>query len=253
MNLLQAALGYAERGWRVFPLHGIVNARCTCGRSDCGSAGKHPLVRRGLHEATTNEEQLRTWWQQWRSANIGIATGADSGMVVVDIDLGHRTNTAFGSPGEAKSQEHDHKPNDVWDSVGRLIDQGLEPTLTGLTGGGGFHLIYRCSDENLGNSAGRLPGIDGDLAGIDLRCNGGYIVAPPSIHMSGERYEWLDLNAALATAPRWLNEPERSFVEAGDVVPVDFDGHGTAYDRAALNYALASLRGAPARSAQPHA
>ena len=49
-----AALAYARRGWRVFPLHGIVRGTCTCGHPDCSSPGKHPLVRRGLYEATTD-------------------------------------------------------------------------------------------------------------------------------------------------------------------------------------------------------
>jgi len=53
-SLRESALSYAMRGWRVFPLHGFVNGACTCGRSSCSSPGKHPLVRRGLYEATTD-------------------------------------------------------------------------------------------------------------------------------------------------------------------------------------------------------
>ena len=75
-----------------------------------------------------------------------VATGAESGIAVVDVDL----------PAALASLD-------------RLIVVGLPVTLTGLTGGGGLHLIYMCADPALGNSAGRLPGLDGELPGIDLR------------------------------------------------------------------------------------
>ncbi|MCA1671105.1 MAG: bifunctional DNA primase/polymerase [Actinobacteria bacterium] len=222
MNLLrEAALGYAHRGWRVFPLHGIVNGTCTCGRSDCSSAGKHPLVRRGLYEATTDSKQIQSWWRRWGSANVGIATGAVSGIVVIDVDL----PAAF-------------------DSLTRLIGAKLPVTLTGFTGGGGVHLVYGSSDEVLGNSAGRLPGLDDDLAGIDLRGNGGYVVAPPSVHRSGGHYEWLDANRSVASAPSWLKQPERVFVALDDVAGTDFDGDGTAYGLAVLGDELDRVRAA---------
>lgn len=222
MNLFrEAALGYAHRGWRVFPLHGIVNGVCTCGRSDCSSAGKHPLVRRGLYEATTDPKQIQDWWRRWRSANVGIATGAVSGIAVIDVDL----PAAFVS-------------------LGRLIEQEVPATLTGLTGGGGIHLVFSSSDEVLGNSAGRLAGIDDDLAGIDLRGNGGYIVAPPSVHRSGGSYEWLDANRPVAAAPAWLKQPERTYVALDDVAAADFSGDGTPYGLAVMHDELDRVRAA---------
>ena len=220
-DLREAALGYAHRGWRVFPLHGIVNGTCTCGRSECSSAGKHPLVRRGLYEATTDPKQIESWWRRWRSANVGIATGAVCGIVVIDVDL----PTAFGS-------------------LGRLIEADLPRTLTGFTGGGGVHLVYSSNDEGLGNSAGRLPGLEGELVGIDLRGNGGYIVAPPSVHRSGGHYEWLDANRAVARAPEWLKQPERVYVAVDDVADTTFDGDGTAYGLAVLSDELDRVRAA---------
>jgi len=246
VSLLHAGLGYAYRGWRVFPLHGIVNRRCTCARRDCSSPGKHPLVRRGLHEATTDEAVIERWWRCWRSANIGLATGTASGIVVIDIDLGRRPNAASGSAAdEAEVQDQDRTETSVFLSLGRLLDKGLPRTLTGLTGGGGVHLIYRArSDSALRNHAGRLPGISGDLPGVDLRADGGYIVAPPSIHRNGRSYEWLDPHQEIALAPRWLKEPERRVVPPRRE-PANFTGDGTAYGRAALQGALTSLRQAP--------
>lgn len=218
-SFLEAALGYAARGWRVFPLHGIVNGSCTCGDLECGSGGKHPLVRRGLYEATTDTHQISEWWRRWRSANIGVATGAESGIAVVDIDL----------------------PTGLR-SLGRVIDAGISATLTGLTGGGGLHLIYRCSDESLGNSAGRLPGLEGELPSIDLRGNGGYVVAPPSVHRSGHLYGWLDPTTEPAAPPVWLKQPERTSVPMGDVAKADFEGDGTSYGLAVLRDETDRLR-----------
>ena len=215
------ALAYAERGWRVFPLHGIVNGVCTCGRPDCGSAGKHPLVRRGLYEATTDARVIKEWWRGWRSANIGVATGAESGIVVIDIDL----------PA-------------AYDSLGTVIELAAPLTLTGLTGGGGVHLVYASVDTGLGNSAGRLPGVGDDLPGIDLRGNGGYVVAPPSLHRSGARYAWLDADRAIAPAPEWLKQPERTYVALDDVATATFEGDGTPYGLAVLRDELDRLQAA---------
>ena len=220
-QLRAAALAYAERGWRVFPLHGIVNCVCTCGRTDCGSAGKHPLVRRGLYEATTDTRVIKEWWRRWRSANIGLATGADSGIVVIDIDL----------PAALAS-------------LGKLIDLSIPRTLTGLTGGGGLHLVFSSGDAALGNSAGRLPGVDEELPGIDLRANGGYIVAPPSVHRSGAPYAWLDADRAIAPAPPWLKQPERTYVALDDVAGATFEGDGSPYGLAVLRDELDRLRAA---------
>ena len=219
-ELRDAALGYAHRGWRVFPLHGIVNGACTCGRSDCSSAGKHPLVRRGLYEATTDPKQIQSWWRRWQSANIGIATGVESGVAVIDVDL----------PAALPSLD-------------RLVGT-LETTLTGLTGGGGVHLIYRCSDENLGNSTGRLPGMEGDLSGIDLRANGGYVVAPPSVHRTGNSYEWLDPNREPLPAPVWLKQAAKVWVDVQGAKATDFDGDGTPYGLAVLGDEILRLQAA---------
>ena len=221
MQMRDVALEYAARGWRVFPLHGVVNAACTCGRRDCSFPGKHPLVRRGLYEATTDERVIVEWWRQWRSANIGIATGAHSGMAVIDVDL-----------------------PEALASFDRLMDAGLPRTLVGLTGGGGTHLVYASDDAELGNSAGRLPGVEDDLPGIDLRANGGYIVAPPSVHRSGGSYEWLDANRTVAPTPEWLKQPERVDVALDDVAGTDFEGDGSPYGLAVLRGELDGVRAA---------
>jgi Bifunctional DNA primase/polymerase, N-terminal len=64
-RMLDAALSYAHRGWHVFPVHGVVEGRCSCGTLACPNAGKHPRIRHGVHEATTDEAAIRQWWTRW--------------------------------------------------------------------------------------------------------------------------------------------------------------------------------------------
>ncbi|MDQ3785195.1 MAG: bifunctional DNA primase/polymerase [Actinomycetota bacterium] len=167
---LSAALGYAHRGWRVFPLQGIADGACTCKRDECSSPGKHPLVRRGLYEGTTDTTKIQSWWHRWPHANIGIATGPDSGLIVIDVDL---------PKAEASLQRLEE------------LRQQLTPTLTARTGGGGLHLYFRHPERTLPNTTGRLPGLEEALPGIDVRAEGGYVVAPPSDHISsGKSCGW---------------------------------------------------------------
>src|SRR5579884_1684144 len=83
---LEAALAYAGWGWAVFPLHAVVDGRCSCRRAACAHPAKHPVTRHGLLEATRDPARIRLWWARWPWANIGVATGAASGLVVVDVD-----------------------------------------------------------------------------------------------------------------------------------------------------------------------
>ena len=176
-TMLQHALALAKKGWRVFPLHSQTDGVCTCGNRECGSPAKHPRVEGGLKAATTDPNIITEWWTTWPAANIGVATGAASGIVVVDVDLKHDGPT-------------------IWSE---LQDQ-YSPinTLTTLTGGGGNHWIFQApTDPILRNTAGKLG------QGIDTRGEGGYIIAPPSIHISGDRYEW-DHTAEIAQVPDWV-------------------------------------------------
>lgn len=161
-RLARAALHYATQfGWRVFPLHSVDDGQCSCGRADCHGAGKHPRTPRGCTDATTDAAQIRAWWAQWPDANVGVATGG--GLVVVDIDP--------RSGGDESLVELRRR-------LGALPD-----TVECLTGGGGRH-IYLAVPGEVRNSAGVLG------AGLDVRGDGGYVVAPPSVHGSGRSYGW---------------------------------------------------------------
>lgn len=209
---LDAALEYALRGWAVFPVNAIIDGTCTCKR-DCGSPGKHPLVPRGLHEATTAHEVIREWWQRWPDANVAIATGAVSNLVVVDIDPpdGNATLTHL-----------------------QTVGYELPATLAARTGSGGTHLLYQHPGVQIRNTARTLPGYDGKLAGVDLRGDGGYIVAPPSNHLSGATYRWIDGPTEPVPLPAWLREPERAPRHLTPVPPLPRDHDTTAYAMKAL-------------------
>jgi hypothetical protein len=167
ISMLEAALAYAKRGWPVFPCHSIVNGKCTCGKPDCSSPGKHPRTKNGFKDATTDEATIREWWRKWPNANIGIATGSESGLFVLDIDPEHG--------GEQSLQQ-------LKDKYGPLPE-----TARVRTGSGGWHYYFRYpAGLRLPNSSSKLG------PGIDTRGDGGYVIAPPSLHVSGRRYEWVE-------------------------------------------------------------
>jgi hypothetical protein len=162
--MLNAALADIQRIWAVLPLHTIMNGLCTCGNPSCSSPAKHPRTPHGVKDATTDEAIIRRWWTQWPDANIGIATGAISNLVVLDIDPRHGGNESL----------------EQWKTQ---YGTDFLNTLTSCTGGGGLHLLYSHPGVPIKNRVGIAPG-------IDIRGDGGYIVAPPSLHISGQRYTW---------------------------------------------------------------
>lgn len=164
------AVAYAERGFVLVPLHGIVGGRCTCPLADCPSPGKHPRPSRGLREASADVAQVRQWWLQWPTANVGCLPGP-SGYVVLDID---------GPEGEATAQ-----------ALGLLA----EPTLE-VTTGRGRHRWYR-------HPGGHIP--NGQLgAKLDVRGDMGYVLLPPSRHVTGAKYRWVGRLEDVALLPPGL-------------------------------------------------
>src|SRR2546422_4314787 len=143
---------------------------------------KRPLVRwEEFQHRHPSEAEAGAWFYRWREAGIGTVTGAISGLVVIDVDVRHGCDLAL----EHLEREH-----------GRLAT-----TVECRTGGGGRHLYFAHPGGLVRNQVGLAPG-------IDLRGDGGYIVAPPSLHASGLRYEWVDGrapgNTAVAPLPDWL-------------------------------------------------
>lgn len=170
MSVLDFAIEYARRGWSVFPVHGILDGRCTCGSETCTKSGKHPILSEGFKIATTDEETIRNWWKKYPHANVGIATGEPSGIFVVDVDIG---------PEKAGNSSLDALEK----RIGKLPSDAVV-----RTGSGGLHYYFALPTEPIRNSAGKLG------QNIDIRGTGGYVVAPPSKHVSGNNYTWENLN-----------------------------------------------------------
>jgi putative DNA primase/helicase len=196
-KLKRAALWYAARGWPVIPLHSVRDGRCSCGRA-CSSPGKHPRTLHGAKDASTDEAQIERWWTRWPDANIGICTGVGSGIVALDVDPRH---------GGAESLA------DLEQEYGEL-----PATVESLTGGGGRHLGFKHPGGTVRNRSNIRPG-------VDLRGDGGHLVAPPSVHANGRQYCWREGHGphelAPAEMPAWLLAlvTRGNLEDAGEVAP----------------------------------
>ncbi|MEP7125056.1 MAG: bifunctional DNA primase/polymerase [Byssovorax sp.] len=243
-QLLKHALAYATRGWPVVPLYWPTSIApqvcCACGSSSC-RVGKHPigrLVPHGLKDASLDAARITAWWTAAPLANVGIVLGEAARMFALDID-----------------------PRNGGDrTLAELIAAGLPDTLHAFTGGGGEHFFFAWPGRRVACSAGALG------PGVDVKGDGGYIVAPPSLHASGQRYAWDLFEAVPVAAPRWLLDrvaprpasPPRvatasppRFTRSGDVrarasaylakMPPAISGEGG--HRVALRAAIALVRG----------
>lgn len=142
----------------------------------CHPRTKIPATPNGLLNATTDEKIIRQWWTGQSDRNIAIRTGKISNLVVLDVD------------GEAGEQ-----------SLHELQDaNGLDATYTVITGRG-LQLYFTAPEEELRNRAAILPG-------LDFRAEGGYVIAPPSIHETGHIYTPLDGERSIIEMPTWLIE-----------------------------------------------
>lgn len=176
-GVVEAALACALRGWPVFPVHGILDGACTCGGPACGSPGKHPRTKDGHHAATTDPDRIRSWWKRWAHSNLAVRTGSFSDLLVLDVD---------GEPGER--------------SLCELQSRHMAlPKTTAVETGTGRHLYFRHSGVSVSCSAGRLG------SGLDVRADGGYVLAPPSRHRTGKCYRWTTPpDASPSRLPGWL-------------------------------------------------
>lgn len=166
-SAFEAALDYLRRGWAVVPM---------------AARGKRPIVLwEEYQHRLPSEAEVAAWFARWPEANVGIVTGAVSGLVVLDVDPKHG--------GE--------------DSLAALVRMhgALPATVEAVTGGGGRHLYFAHPGVPTRNKVGLAPG-------IDLRADGGVVVAPPSRHPSGRRYAWrpgcAPDESPLVTLPGWL-------------------------------------------------
>lgn len=169
---------FAGKGWPVLPLHyPVTDGQCSCRKPSCSSIAKHPMTPNGLKNATLGAATVLNWWRESPAANIGILTGSESGLVVIDIDPRHGGNQSLKEL-EAEFGE-------------------LPETLKVKTGGDGWHYYFR-------HPGGKIPNKTNLKPGVDVRGDGGYIVAPPSVHASQATYSWVSEDTNIADLPAWL-------------------------------------------------
>ena len=138
---LAAALAYAQRGWRVIPLHDLASGHCSCGRPDAQKGhtpGKHPRIDDWGTEASTDAAAIQHWWQQWPTAHVGIVTGLGSRLAILDVDPRN------GGEESLKDLERGYAP--------------LPDTPLVLSGGGGMHYYFLL--ETPCPSADPAPGLN---------------------------------------------------------------------------------------------
>ena len=221
-----AAQNYRSRGWHVIQLHSINPAgTCTCGRQTCGkSSGKHPINSAWQKSVSPSGPDIHAMWEDRPDANVGIATGPSSALWVLDID------PDGGGMESMRDLVAKHGP--------------LPETFAVKTGSGGYHYYFKL-EVGLRNSQGRIG------KGIDVRAEGGQVVAPPSV--SGIGVYTVLRDAPLAHAPEWLLElarkPERDDTETvtaadlprpEDIDPAEWE-RLTAYAKRAISSELGRL------------
>jgi Bifunctional DNA primase/polymerase, N-terminal/Primase C terminal 1 (PriCT-1) len=192
VSVVSHALAFARHGHAVFPAwwprerSGRLICACRKG-ADCTSAAKHPygpLAPHGLLSATTDAGLIRQWFGEAPLANLGVVTER---LIVLDVDARHDGEESL----RALEREHGELP----------------ATWRVLTGGGGEHVLFACPAEvEIPSSQARDNPVLGP--GIDVRSRRGFIVSPPSRHVSGRVYAWsVDHHPAdvpLAPPPGWL-------------------------------------------------
>ena len=153
-----AALAYARHGIPVLPVHTpAAGGGCSCGRYGCDRPGKHPRLRHGLTDSSTDPRRIEMWWTRWPDANIGLRTGI--AMDVADVDS-----------------------VEGWHGLRHLLGGATPVGPQVRTGGGGWHFWFR--PQGYGNRVRLLPG-------VDWRGAGGYVIAPPSRHVERTTYYWV--------------------------------------------------------------
>jgi hypothetical protein len=212
------AIHYAEDlGWCVIPVHNPESdGSCSCNNEECDQVGKHPRISAWTENCTTDVNTIEEWFKRWPNTNIGIATGAISGVIVLDVDnvTGKR----------------------VLSSLDRL------PYTRTAKSSKGIHYYFKHPGVEVKNGVRILPG-------IDSRGDGGFVVAPPSLHSSGNRYEWLDKTDKIAEAPEWwLELTQKPMVDPikTEYIDVKIDDPSIQYyGKAALENELSILWGTP--------
>lgn len=185
-NNLDLALRLASLGIPVFPCREV--AMTVDGKI---MKDKSPLTKKGFKDASTNRDTIRAWWQKRPKALVGMPTGVASGFAVIDLD------------------RHDHAKDGVIGLREMGYDHDKLTPMIAHTAGGGLHLFFK-HQTGITNRDYHLP------AGVDVRAEGGYIIAPGSMFPDGRRYTTVDLTKSPPPFPPALLPPEREETASGD-------------------------------------
>ena len=203
-EMLEAALSYVSKGIPVFP----------CNRD------KSPKTSHGFKNATTDPDQIRSWWSKHPDASIGMPTGNVSNYWVFDLDL--------------------HKPGakEVFESL--LQENGpLPETRISKTGGGGHQYFFKCNGKEIPSSIGKVG------YAMDVRAEGGYVILPPSSHDSGNRYVW-EKAVPATEAPEWLVElVTRKRAKKSEPHQFNPEGEGTRFGHRVLEQEINAVSQSP--------
>ena len=187
-RMMKSALNLAARGLSVLPMHSVHHGRCACSKGDaCDRIGKHPVTLHGVNDATTKRDQIKSWWTASPDANIGIATGSASGILVMDIDPRNggerrleRPKKKVGSAARYRHCPHGRR----WSSFGFQVS------------------VFRRSQGHVWQEIRQRRRY--------FLSDGSIMVAPPSRHAAGKRYRWKEgksfRDLEPATLPKtWLD------------------------------------------------
>lgn len=218
---LDVALDYAAQDWPVFPCRHADDEviDTNTGEIEVRAKAKAPLTHNGFKSATADRQAVTAFWSRFPNAMIGIPTGEPIGAFVVDIDVKADIN-GFDWLREMEAKH------------GRLPD-----TLTANTASGGQHLYFRYV-EGVRNRGALGPG-------VDLRGQGGYVVAPGSVMKDGRRYTWTN-DEEIADAPAWLLDlVVRKPTTDAPTTYTPYTGGNSAYVDAAVEAELSDLAATP--------
>lgn len=220
-----AARTYAACGLLVFPVWWPEEGVCACpANKTCTSPAKHPMTRNGVKGANADEGAIYAWWQRHPRANIGLPAG-DNNFAVLDVDPRHGGDEALA------------RLRTSMDAKG----QPLPGTVTQITGSGGRHFLYRAP---AGGVKGAANAFGTNMVGLDTRGRGGYIVAAPSVHVTGGTYEWvnfLDNDAPWPSMLTKLMTPSKFVPTVQDMFDAARTG-GRGYAAKALENEVSAVR-----------
>ncbi|MEX6507459.1 bifunctional DNA primase/polymerase [Jiella sp. M17.18] len=202
-----------SQGWPVFPC-------------DHDPESKKPLIANGLRGAFKSTRLVEEWWKRHPDAMVGVPTGGATGVFVLDIDI----------PG----QVHGDDDGRIWFAEMEAEHGALPETRSVKTASGGRHLYFQ-HVEGVRNR--RIA------KGVDVRGQGGYVIAPGSVTETGEFYEWENPEAPIADAPRWLLDcilPREPQAAPTPATPYEHTrGDNTAYVEGAVEAEMRELASTP--------